>query len=90
MECSVDTIKTDDDNHVHLLLRIPPKQSVSQVMQNIKAKSALGMLKQFPELRSELPEETFWARGFYVASVGGLNIDEVREYILAGRLFGEE
>lgn len=90
MESTVDTLKTDDDNHVHLLIRVPPKVSVSELMQRLKGKSAYGMLQRFPELRKELPEGTFWARGYYVASVGGLNVEDVREYIMLGQLLGKD
>lgn len=80
MGCAFDTLKVAVD-HVHMLIMIPPKLSVSQVLQNLKGKSAYLLLKEFPELRRELPEGTFWARGFYVRSIGALNEQLVRDYI---------
>lgn len=78
--CAFDTLKVAVD-HVHMLIMIPPKLSVSQVLQHLKGKSAFLLLKEFPELKRELPEGTFWARGFYVRSIGALNEQLVRDYI---------
>lgn len=75
-----DTLKVAID-HVHMLLFIPPDISVSSAMQILKSKSAHKLLKQFPELRRELPEGTFWARGYYARTIGKLNEDLVRKYI---------
>ncbi len=78
--CEFDTLKVAID-HVHMLILIPPKLSVSKVLQVLKSKVAQGLLKEFPELRRELPDGTFWARGYYARTVGGLNEQLVRDYI---------
>jgi len=75
-----DTLKVAVD-HVHMLAMIPPTISVSDALRIMKGKSAHILLKQFPELRQELPEGTFWARGYYARTIGKLNEDLVREYI---------
>ena len=75
-----DTLKVAED-HVHMLLMIPPKISVSDVLRLLKGKSAFLLLKHFPELRQELPKDSFWARGYYARTVGTLNEQLVRDYI---------
>ena len=65
--CQFDTLKVALD-HVHMLIMIPPSMSVSQALQVMKSKSAQALLSQYPELRRELPEGTFWARGYYARS----------------------
>lgn len=78
--CAFDTLKVAID-HVHMLIMIPPKLSVSQVLQTLKSQTAQRMLTEFPELRQELPPGSFWARGFYARSIGTLNEERVRDYI---------
>lgn len=75
-----DTLKIAVD-HVHMLVMIPPSVSVAQALQVLKSKSAMLLLSQYPELRQELPEGTFWARGYYARTVGALNEQLVRDYI---------
>jgi putative transposase len=75
-----DTLKVAVD-HVHMLCCIPPDIPVSKVLQVLKGKSAHMLLKQFPEIRKELPPKTFWAIGYYARTVGELNEQLVRDYI---------
>ena len=67
-------------DHVHLLLAIPPKYSVAQVVGFIKGKSAIHMARTFMGRRKNYTGHHFWARGYYVSTVGR---DEAtrREYI---------
>lgn len=68
-------------DHVHLCLRIPPKYSVSDVMGYIKGKSALLIHDRHPEWRRKVgKDKTFWARGYYVSTVG-LNESIIKQYI---------
>ena len=66
--------------HVHMLISIPPKHSVSQVIGFIKGKSAIHMAWVYGERKKNFVGQHFWARGFLVSTVGR---DEgvVREYI---------
>lgn len=75
-----DTLKVALD-HVHMLAMIPPDISVSDALRIMKSKSAHDLLKQFPELRRELPGGKFWARGYYARTIGNLNERLVRDYI---------
>lgn len=67
-------------DHVHMLLKIPPKYAVSQVMGYIKGKSAICIARQFMGRRRNFTDEHFWARGYYV-STAGRDEEVVRAYI---------
>jgi putative transposase len=68
-------------DHVHLCLRIPPKYAVSEVMGYLKGKSALMMQNRIPERqRYAQKEKSFWARGYYVSTVG-INEATIKGYI---------
>ena len=67
-------------DHVHLYLSIAPKMSISTVMSKIKGKSALMIFDRHPEMRGKLGRH-FWARGYYVETVGDVNEEAIKEYI---------
>ena len=67
-------------NHVHMLMSIPPKYSVAQVIGYIKGKSAIHIARNYSGRKRNFVGQNFWARGYFVSTVGQ---DEqvVREYI---------
>lgn len=67
-------------DHVHLLISIPPKYSVAQVIGYVKGKSAIHIARTYGEQRRNFTGQNFWARGYFVSTVGR---DEkvIREYI---------
>ena len=67
-------------DHVHILISIPPKYAVSQVMGYIKGKSAIHIARQFGEVRRNFTGQKFWARGYFVSTVGR-DEDVIRNYI---------
>ena len=67
-------------NHIHMLVKIPPKISVSQVMGYLKGKSALMIFENHANLKYKYGQRTFWARGYYVSTVG-LNKNTIKKYI---------
>ncbi|MCQ4955000.1 IS200/IS605 family transposase, partial [Holdemania filiformis] len=67
-------------DHVHLLLAIPPKYSVSSFMGYLKGKSALMMFDQHANLKYKFGNRHFWAEGYYVSTVG-LNEATIAKYI---------
>ena len=67
-------------DHIHLVLAIPPKYSVSQVVGFIKGKSALAMFERHGKLRKRYWGRHFWARGYCVSTVG-LDEDRIRKYV---------
>ncbi len=67
-------------NHVHLLVSIPPKYSVSSVMGYLKGKSALMIFERHANLKYKYGNRHFWCEGYYVSTVG-LNEETIRKYI---------
>ncbi len=67
-------------DHVHLWVSIPPKLSISDFVGYLKGKSALMIFDKHPELGSKW-DRSFWARGYYVSTVGNVNEETVKEYI---------
>ena len=67
-------------DHVHLLVSIPPKYSVSEIMGYIKGKSAMMIFEYHANLKYKFGNRHFWAEGYYVSTVG-LNESTVRKYI---------
>jgi len=67
-------------DHVHVLMSIPPKYAVAQVVGFVKGKSAIHIARVFAGRRRNFAGQQFWARGYYVSTVGK---DEqvVRKYI---------
>ena len=57
-------------DHVHMLIRIPPKYSVSQIMGYLKGKSSLMIFDRHANLKYKYGNRHFWARGYYVDTVG--------------------
>ena len=68
-------------DHLHMLIKIPPKYSVAQVVGFIKGKSAIHIARVFMNRRKNFTGENFWARGYYV-STAGKDEEVVRRYIL--------
>ncbi len=68
-------------DHIHMYVAIPPKLSVSDFMSYLKGKSALMFFDRHPELRPKYGDRHFWARGYYVSTVGNVNEDTIRKYI---------
>jgi putative transposase len=67
-------------DHVHILISIPPKYAVSQVVGFIKGKSTIQTARNFQGRKKNFVCQHFWARGYYVSTVGK-DEDAVREYI---------
>ena len=57
-------------DHVHMLISIPPKHAVSQVVGYIKGKSAIHMARTYGERKRNFSGQHFWARGYFVSTVG--------------------
>ena len=57
-------------DHVHILISIPPKYSVSQAVGFIKGKSAIAIARNYMGRRKNFTGQSFWARGYYVSTVG--------------------
>ena len=67
-------------DHVHILIWIPPKYAVAQVVGFIKGKSAIHIASTYMGRRKNFTGQSFWARGYYVSTVGK-DEETTREYI---------
>ena len=67
-------------DHVHLCVSIPPKISVSEFMGYLKGKAALMIFDKHPDMGSKFNRH-FWARGYYVATVGNITEEAIKKYI---------
>ena len=67
-------------DHIHMLLSIPPKYSVSQIMGYLKGKSSPMIFDRHANLKYKYGDRHFWARGYYVDTVGR-NKRQIQEYI---------
>jgi putative transposase len=68
------------EEHIHMYLNIPPKHSISEVMQWLKGKSAERLLKKFPKLEKQYWGRHLWARGYFVSTVG-ISDEIIKQYI---------
>ena len=68
-------------DHVHMCLSIPPKIRVSEFMGYLKGKSALMIFDRHPQMGSK-HNRHFWARGYYVSTVGEVSQEAVKRYIM--------
>ena len=67
-------------DHVHMMISIPPKYSVAQVIGYIKRKSAIHIAREFGGRKRNFVGQHFWARGYFVSTVGR-DEEVIREYI---------
>ncbi len=67
-------------DHVHILISIPPKYSVSQVVGFIKGKSAISVARNYMGRKKNYTGQKFWARGYHVSTVGH-DEEVIRNYI---------
>ena len=67
-------------DHVHMMISIPPKYAVSQVVGYIKGKSAIHLARVYGETRRNFVGQHFWARGYFVSTLGR-DEEAIREYI---------
>ena len=67
-------------DHIHMLVAIPPKYSVSQFMGYLKGKSSLMIFEKYANLKYKYGNRHFWCRGYYVSTVGK-NKKVIAEYI---------
>jgi len=72
-------INTGDD-HVHILIEIPPKYSISDTVKNIKTVTSVHLRKKFKFINEIYQDGNLWSAGYFVSSVG-LNEAQIKKYI---------
>ena len=78
-QVNVEEVNIQSD-HVHLILSIPPKYSVSEIMGWLKGKTAIKLFREQKELSKKYWGRHIWARGYCVSTVG-LDEDKIRKYV---------
>ena len=68
-------------DHVHMLIKIPPKYFISEVVGYLKGKSAISVARQFSARKKNFNGENFWARGYAISTVG-FNELQIRNYVM--------
>ena len=68
-------------DHIHMYVSIPPKYSISQIVGYLKGKSSLVIFEKFANLKYKFGNRHFWARGYYVSTIG-LNDATIKKYII--------
>jgi putative transposase len=68
-------------DHVHLLVSIPPRVTISRLVQRLKGKSAYKLLQEFAPLREQFRGRHLWARGYFCGSSGDVTDEIVAAYI---------
>jgi len=68
-------------DHVHMFLSIPPKLSLSDVMQRIKGRSSRRIQMEFPELSKHYWGRRFWALGYFSTTPGNVTDDIIMQYL---------
>lgn len=78
--CIVEELNVQED-HIHLLVSVPPKLSISQLMGTLKGKIAIKLFKSYPGLKKKpYWGNHFWARGYFVNTVG-LDEEMIKRYV---------
>ncbi|MDK2773187.1 MAG: IS200/IS605 family transposase [Flavobacterium sp.] len=78
--CQVQEMNVQED-HVHLLVSVPPKVSISKLMGTLKGKIAIKLFKSYPKLKKKpYWGNHFWARGYFVSTVG-LDEETIKKYV---------
>jgi len=73
------------EDHIRIILSIPPRLSISEVMRILKGKTAIKLFKSFPALRKKpYWENHFWSRGYCVSSIG-LDETKIKKYKISRR-----
>lgn len=70
-----------DDDHVHLLIRYPPKLSVSKLVNSLKGVSSRMLRKEHPEVAQRYWKGVLWSPSYFASSCGGAPLSIIKEYV---------
>jgi len=76
----IDKLDVEPD-HVHMLVRLPPRYSVPEAVQLLKGGSSKVLREQHPELETWLWGDSFWGQGYFAETVGRMHEDIMKQYI---------
>ena len=78
-DCEVIELNVQPD-HVHLIVRVPPKISISTLLGVLEGRSAIRLFNNYPQIRKKLWGNYFWAWGYFVDTVG-IHEETIRRYV---------
>ena len=67
-------------DHIHLIMEIPPKDAISEILREIKANTSREIFIKFPWIKKEYWKKEFWSPGFFSSTIG-LNEKEIQRYV---------
>lgn len=80
IELSVDILEMEImPDHVHLLLEVDPQFGIHKAVKSLKGYTSKILREEFPYLKTKLP--TLWTNSYFVSSVGGYSLEDVKQYI---------
>ena len=79
LECRIEELNIQED-HVHLVVMIPPKIAVSKYIGTIKGRCAMRLFTKLPRLKKRYWGNHFWARGYCCDTIG-LDLEKIRKYV---------
>jgi putative transposase len=68
-------------DHVHLFVSVPPRVTISRLLQMLKGKSSYKLMHEFPHLRKKFWGRHMWARGYFCVSSGNVRDEVIKQYI---------
>jgi putative transposase len=68
-------------DHVHLFVSVPPRVTISRLVQALKGKSSFKLMQEFPHLQKKFWGRHIWARGYFCVSSGNVTDEVIKEYI---------
>ena len=81
---SIGALNVQED-HVHLFVSAPPAIAPSLIANTLKGITGRQLFKNFPALKKQLWDGTFWSRSFYIGTVGDMSADTVKRYVELGQ-----
>lgn len=70
-----------ESDHIHILFKAHPNTEISKFINAYKSASSRLIKRDFPEIREKLWKEAFWSQSFFLATIGGVTLDVVENYI---------
>lgn len=68
-------------DHIHLFVSVPPRVTISRLVQMLKGKSSYKLMQEFPHLSKKFWGRHMWARGYFCVSSGNVTDEVIKEYI---------
>ncbi|GAC1446737.1 MAG: hypothetical protein NVSMB56_08270 [Pyrinomonadaceae bacterium] len=68
-------------DHIHLFVSVPPRVTISRLVQMLKGKSSFKLMQEFPHLQKKFWGRHIWARGYFCVSSGNVTDEVIKEYI---------